>query len=371
LPVRTAVADIEAICGYLMTKPAGAAAAEVAAALGDKSFDWRRLLAVKFWGLVEDTGAALRLTERGRLVVSDHGAHRAAALRQVLAAIPPYGAAIASAVHRNETTILAPDIAAHWHRHFRGDVQFGILNHQIVCFLRIAEGADLGRLVVGRKGQQTRFELAQSGARAFVDTARIAAAPARTELYEVRSSSEGDAAGETAAKRANRVFITHRSSRKIIDQVQELVTFGKFEPVVARDRETSARPFLQELMGEMRGCDTAVIHVGADALVGDVDQRPRISGDVLIEIGAAMALFGRNFVLLVEEGVELPPNLQGPCECRYSGEELNMPATMMLFKAFNDFTTSHPARPLALAIGPDHVVPHLLHYERTISSPQG
>jgi hypothetical protein len=35
---------------------------------------------------------------------------------------------------------------------------------------------------------------------------------------------------------------------------------------------------------------------------------PRIGGDVLIEIGAAMALYGRNFVLLVEEDVTLPAN---------------------------------------------------------------
>jgi len=81
-----------------------------------------------------------------------------------------------------------------------------------------------------------------------------------------------------------------------------------------------------------------------------------------------MALFGRNFILLVEEGVALPANLQGLCACRYSGEELNMPATMTLFKAFNDFTKSRPARPLQLAIGADHVVPHVLQYERNGTS---
>ena len=78
-----------------------------------------------------------------------------------------------------------------------------------------------------------------------------------------------------------------------------------------------------------------------------------------------MALFGRNFILLVEGGVTLPTNLRELCECRYSGEELDMPATMTLFKAFNGFTKSQPTRPLVLAIGGDHVVPHVLQYERT------
>jgi hypothetical protein len=121
-------------------------------------------------------------------------------------------------------------------------------------------------------------------------------------------------------------------------------------------------------MDEMRGCDTAVIHVDADGRAGE---GARISGDVLIEIGAAMALYGRNFVLLVEDGVELPGNLQELHACRYGCDELDMPAAMKLFKAFNDFARSRQTRPLVLAIGPDHVVPHLLHYERTVPSAQG
>ena len=143
-------------------------------------------------------------------------------------------------------------------------------------------------------------------------------------------------------------------NKKIAEQ---MVAFGKFDPVVARDRQT--------VMDEMRGCDTAVIHVDADRVLFDRGQNkePRIGGESLIEIGAAMALYGRNFILLVEEGITLPPNLPGLCECRYSGEQLDMPATMILLKAFNDFTRSQPARRLALAIGPDHVVPDVVPYE--------
>jgi hypothetical protein len=51
-----------------------------------------------------------------------------------------------------------------------------------------------------------------------------------------------------------------------------------------------------------------------------------------------MALYGRNFVLLVEDSVALPLNLQGLCECRYRGDELNMAAMMDLLRAFSGFT---------------------------------
>lgn len=362
LPVRTALADIEAICRYLLARPEGATPATLAAALGD-IFDLRKLFALKFWGLVADDGVAIRLTARGRRAVDGDGPHRESALREVVAATPPYAAVIARAVARSEPVLLASDVAAHWQQHFRSDCQFGILNHQTVCFFRIAEGAGLGRLLVGRKGQQTRFELAQAEVRAFVEAT---ATPARLAHNGADGSSEPGEA--TVAKRQRRVFIARRSSAKIIEQVKELVAFGKFEPVVARERDAAARPFLHELMDEMRGCDTAVIHVGMEGASSGLSW---IGGDALIEIGAAMALYGRNFILLVEEGVELPSNLHGLAECRYSGDGLDMAATMRLLKAFNELTQAAPSKRLALAIGPDHVMPHLLHYERTVPSAQG
>jgi predicted nucleotide-binding protein len=153
-------------------------------------------------------------------------------------------------------------------------------------------------------------------------------------------------------------------NKKIVEQVKELMAFGKFAPVVAKDREAAA-PSLHLVMDQMRECDTAVIHIGFDGLLFDAgrNEEPRICGDVLIEIAAAMAVYGRRFILLVEEGVTLPSNLQGLCECRYNGDELDMPAAMTLFKAFNDFTRSQPAQLLALSIGADPVLPQMLRYE--------
>ena len=362
LPVRTALADIEAICRYLLARPEGATPEAVAAALGDV-FDLRKLFALKFWGLVADDGNAIRVTARGRRAIDAAGPDRESALREVVAATPPYAAVIARAVAGGEPVVLASDVAAHWQQHFRSDCQFGILNHQTVCFFRLAEGAGLGRLMVGRKGQQTRFELDEAAARTFVD-ATAAAVSSRTRDGANGNGAPGEA---TAAKRERRVFIGRRSSAKIIEQVKELVAFGRFEPVVAKERDVAPRPFLHELMDEMRGCDTAVIHVGLEGASSGLFW---IDGDALIEIGAAMALYGRNFILLVEEGVELPSNLHGLAECRYSGDGLDMAATMRLLKAFNELTQAAPSKRLALAIGPDHVVPPLFHFEGTVPSAQ-
>ena len=92
-------------------------------------------------------------------------------------------------------------------------------------------------------------------------------------------------------------------------------------------------------MDDMRSCQAAVIHVSSEGVLKDKDggEQALINGNVLIEIGAAMALYGKQFILLVEDGVKLPSNLQGLYECRYEGNELSGEATMKLLKSFNEF----------------------------------
>jgi hypothetical protein len=110
---------------------------------------------------------------------------------------------------------------------------------------------------------------------------------------------------------------------------------------VFRRNEIATAPFLSSLMEQMRGCDTAIVQVDANVLPRETE--PRIKPDVLIEIGAAMALYGRNFVLLVEDQVALPLNVQGLCECRYRGDELNMAAMMELLRLHQTRRERHMA----------------------------
>ena len=136
-----------------------------------------------------------------------------------------------------------------------------------------------------------------------------------------------------------RVFITHGKKRELINQLKEIVSFGKFEPIVSVESESTSVPVPEKVMEEMRSCFAGVIHVaGEENIVGE-DGKPRrkLNDNVLIEIGAAMALYRRNFILLVQDGVQLPSNLQGLYECRYSGDTLDGVATMKLLKAFNSF----------------------------------
>ncbi|MCY3609758.1 MAG: nucleotide-binding protein [Acidimicrobiaceae bacterium] len=354
LPTRTTVEDIDAVCGYLVTKPTGATLGEAKAVVDGKRLDGRKLSALRYWGLLDDDQNRLKITERGRAAVKDAGSGRSAVLRDVIREVRPYFAIVERMVHRHETSITATDVASHWHEHL-SDVASGTdagLNGQAVCFFHIAQGADLGVLTLGRRGQQTRFDFDADTSRSFVSGSPAPvtgeAPPEELGVEDIHAealdasvaSDDGRGADSVEpAERNNRVFITHGNNLQILEQLKELVTYGKFEPVVAVEHETAAIPVPQKVMEDMRACRAAVIHVGAERILYDEDgvAVPQINDNVLIEIGAAMALYGDNFVLLVEEGLELPSNLQGLYECRYQGDELNMPATMKLLKAFNEF----------------------------------
>jgi hypothetical protein len=151
------------------------------------------------------------------------------------------------------------------------------------------------------------------------------------------------------AQRSPRIFITRTDGGKVSEHVKQLVASGQFEPVVARHRGPAGGPLLYELIEQMRSCDTAIIHVSAGAEGADADRQPQISDDVLIEIGAAMALYGREFVLLVEDAIELPPSLRGLREWRYSGGASKMPGMMQLLRAFSSFAQWPLDRPSAAA----------------------
>lgn len=120
---------------------------------------------------------------------------------------------------------------------------------------------------------------------------------------------------------------------------KELLIYGKFEPVVSVEKHTVSKPVPDKVLDDMRQCGAAVIHVGTEEKLIDEKgtEHKIINSNVLIEIGAAMALYGRNFILLVERGTELPSNLQGLYEVRYEGQGLDHEATMNLLKSFNDF----------------------------------
>lgn len=144
-------------------------------------------------------------------------------------------------------------------------------------------------------------------------------------------------------KAQRRVYITHGKNRLLVDPVKKLLAFGELEPVVSVERPSVSQPVPDKIMAEMRSCGAAIIHVEAEQKLIDPDANEHLilNPNVLLEIGAAMALYGRRFILLVKDGVKLPSNLQGLFEVRYTGDSLDGDATVRLLEAIRDIK-NHP-----------------------------
>ncbi len=87
----------------------------------------------------------------------------------------------------------------------------------------------------------------------------------------------------------------------------------------------------------MRNCDAGIIHVDFEEIKldkGVVDKK--LNENVLIEIGAAIALYSKKVILLCKKGTSLPSNLQGLYRCEYEGTQLDYNATMKLLKTMQE-----------------------------------
>ena len=135
------------------------------------------------------------------------------------------------------------------------------------------------------------------------------------------------------------VFISHGQNKKIVEQLKEILKFGQFDTIVSVEKESTAIPVPEKVFSDMRQCNAAVIHVESEIELLDKEGKThsRINENVLIEIGAAIALYGKRFILLCEKSIALPSNLQGLYRCNYEGDKLDYDATMKLLKAFNEF----------------------------------
>jgi predicted nucleotide-binding protein len=148
--------------------------------------------------------------------------------------------------------------------------------------------------------------------------------------------------------RRRKVFVTHGKDQALVDPIKRLLEYGELEPVVSVEKSSVSKPVPEKVMDEMRQAGAAIIHVDAERILRDEDGNEHvvINPNVLIEIGAAMAFYGRRFILLVREGVKLPSNLQGLLEVRYKEDTLDADATIRLLEAMRDIKN----QPLPTAI---------------------
>lgn len=132
---------------------------------------------------------------------------------------------------------------------------------------------------------------------------------------------------------SQKIFIAHGKNKTILDQIKVMLELGDFNPIIAEEQETTAKPVPKKVLDQMRECHAAVISVTADEGSPNVNGHFPVNQNVLIEIGAAFVLYDERVILVWDKRVDVPSNLQGLYRCEYEGEELSWVAGTQLQKA--------------------------------------
>ena len=353
LPIMATQEDVEKVVNYLKTKATGDTIAAATAALGPTPLDGRKLKAYVTWGLVTRDGDQLALGSLGRDLARAPAESRAYVYSQILRGMPPYRGGLEWMFYQTLESVTTAEMGAHWVEHHKqqlGSAQEATIKNMAVCFFHLCEAAELGRFVTGRRGQPSRFEIARESLSQFIAEAALEPPPVvrAKDTTEPRAGAEARAVepGEITAAQPSeprekaRIFISHGKNAVILQQVTEVLELADLEYEIAEEEETAAIPVPEKVLSAMRKCTAALMCVTADEKEKRDDESYGVNSNVLIEIGSAFVLYDRKVVLLWDERVEVPSNLQGLYRCKFLEDELSWATVKKLMKGVNKLKAS-------------------------------
>ena len=71
-------------------------------------------------------------------------------------------------------------------------------------------------------------------------------------------------APQVSRSEARRVYITHGSNTAFVELLKKFLKFGDMEAVVSVEKESVSQPVPEKVIGDMRRCGAAIIHVDAE-----------------------------------------------------------------------------------------------------------
>ncbi len=353
LPINATADDVRGIVAYLKNKPTGASISEAKAAVKKQLLDPRKLSAYKFWDIISKDADRLKLSKRGWEIARATGTEPSVFL-DIVNSVPAYRSVLEWAFHQNLQELNTVDVASHWHEHHRdasGASKDATLTAQAVSFFHVTQAAELGKLYIGRRGQQTRLELNRESLQKFIESGPSTppwikpAIESEQESETIEKPAPAPQPSEQppvtptlpAVSEQFQVFISHGKNMGIVDQVQTLLEMADIKAEVAETEETTAIPVPEKVFSAMRRCKAGIIVVSVEESSKDANGNYAINDNVLIEIGAAFVLYDKKVVLVWDKRLAIPSNLQGLYRCEYEGDDLSWNAGMKLMKAIKEF----------------------------------
>ena len=341
--------DVRELVRLLKKRSAGVTIVEAMNSEQKRIFDPRKIAAYQFWGIVERDGERLKLTPLG-LKIARQLEPEAQLYRTVLDNIATYRSALEWVFRQGLDLVTHTDVAAYWQEQYAeaiDDHDEKTVEGAVVCFFHLCQAAELGTMTIGKRGQPARLHIERGELAGYIrsptpssmvemfsgDTPLAQTDPA---TIEVESSF---ARGRDEARPADglRLFISHGEKKEIVDQIQVTLGLSDIESTVAERKGACAEevegPVAEHIICAMRQCDAAIIIVAGEDCSQDQTGGHSLKEDVLVEIGAAFVFYDRRVVLLWDDSVPVPSNLQNLSRCRFEEGGLTWETGVQLMKA--------------------------------------
>jgi predicted nucleotide-binding protein len=342
LPIRTTLEDVQKICNYFSKKPTGETADNARAALGDKTI-YYKIHALRYWGILQDVeGGKLKATDDGRQIAKQNGSERKRAFANIINRVPPYKAIVERAIVREEESLTSNEVASHWHDHFKDDISTNgeKISDQVLAFFQVAEGAEIGKFIVGRKGAESRFQFNLGTANQILSleddgfvTESVYAHQSQDEQVEEQDSSTTFQEPPTPpSPKGKAIFIGHGKNKKPLEQLKVILDQFKVKYKVVMDEPNLGRPISEKVRAAFDECNCAILIFTADEEFtnskGEIVWRP--SENVVYELGAASYLYAEKVVILKEDDVKFPSNFSGIAHIPFEKDKLDSKAMDVL-----------------------------------------
>ena len=368
LPQLTTDDDVEAICEYLKTRPGGITITEAMTSMPRQLFDPQKINAYVVWGFVSKDGDHIALTELGEDLINIAPGHKYLIYQKVIFNLVPYKAAVHWMFQKDFSEITNIEVATEWQLNFKAELGTSDENQMkamATCFFQICQTAGFGSVSSGRSSGMNKFVISKPVlGKYFTETVFImekqakesvvtpAAPPPAPEVPAVKSAvvpetsvvdrsdsfkgQMGELVG-AAPSGETRIYVSFSENKKLTEQIMTMLDVDKFPYELGMKETGIETPIGEGVSTAMKKCNSGIIFAAADENVLLPNGQYAMSPGSLIELGAAMALFGKNIVLLCDDRVALPQPLQGMEHYEFSGTELSWNSGVSLMKAVSKF----------------------------------
>jgi hypothetical protein len=351
LPIFATANDVREVVRFLNKRPQGITIVEAINADQRRIFEPRKISAYEFWGIICRMGERLRLSPLGQ-ELAQKLEPETRVYRRVLSNKRLYKSVLEWLYQQRLQLVTHLNVAAYWqdyHAETVGQYDDKSLEGHVVCFFHLCQAAGLGLVTLGKRGQLTRLRVEQDELEeyliegSFADSVEPAIEDEQTARDEPSLTHTGARArgqtqiAEHSSPEKMRVFISNGKQTKLVPQLRAALDLADIECQVL-ERETIEGSLLPaDVFRAMRECDAALMVLNDEDFKSEEGGRILPVESLLIEIGAAFALYGRRVLLLHEGQLPVPANLLGLCCYRFDGDELTWAEGVQLIKAFKEF----------------------------------